>query len=79
MPEIGLIVTGQNGKIESCSWENYAKFISAFSKVSHKYNVMALLKANMDWIEYPDRCHGMVDILNPGQFSGEQKKICKAC
>lgn len=78
MPELGLIVNGLNGRIESCSWEEYAKFISAFMQINQKYNVMALLKANMDWIEYPDRCSGIEVILPASQFSNQSKRDLKS-
>jgi hypothetical protein len=63
-----------DGVPKPCSWELYAKFISAFSHVNRKYSVMALLNSTIEWLK--DRkstaCPAIWSNLPEDKFTPEQ-------
>ena len=63
-----------NGVPKPRSWELYAKFLSAFSHVNRKYNVMALLNSNIEWLKNrkSTACPAIWSILPEDKFTPQQ-------
>lgn len=62
---------GPDHRPKTCTWAEYAELISHGIHINFKYNMMALLKACMDWTLDSSECPGILRILPPEKFPPE--------
>ena len=63
---------GPDHRPKPCTWAEYAELISHGMYINRKYNVMALLKACMDWTVDSSGCPGIWKVFPPEKFRPEE-------